>query len=459
MWRRTLWFIGMASLSIALAACQPAGQPSDEEPAGEQEDAAAAAPEEEAAEPVEPPTEPAQEDEQALTQTHRAEEGGYSFDLPEEWVAVSFFGISMAAESQATIDQWQQNGQYPDVPVITVAMGAPADFGGDFGSPEEMASQMATQNVGLDEPVTVGEPTGLTVGGLPAAAVDFSGTPTETDQEYAGRLVAILDGDRAGMVIGVAPPDQWSDFSPVFDAIVASMQFFEPNPEAGASAPQDSEGSGAESVLAGVDSVEVFVSESAPPQVYAQAGGTLPNFCTTIGEITQTRDGNTFTVTVGTAIDESPGCADSGPVSFGEDIPLDVAGLPAGQYTVDVNGVTGTFQLGGSSTSSSGSSSVAQSSTCGDGTCSSGENAATCPADCGQATSAGASCGNGIVEAGEECEPPSSLCAAIVCEYSDCNTYNTAGNEACVSWSVTLDPQCSSSCTCVSEMTCEDILP
>ena len=108
------------------------------------------------------------------------------------------------------------------------------------------------------------------------------------------------------MVIGITPPGQWSDFSPIFDAIVASMQFFEPNPEAEMGESQDVEVSDAASVMAGVDSVEVFVSETAPVQVYAQAGGQLPDFCTTIGDITQTRNGNTFTITVGTAVDDSP---------------------------------------------------------------------------------------------------------------------------------------------------------
>jgi inhibitor of cysteine peptidase len=32
-------------------------------------------------------------------------------------------------------------------------------------------------------------------------------------------------------------------------------------------------------------------------------------------------------------------------VPFEESIPLDVVGLPAGTYTVDVNGVTGSFTL------------------------------------------------------------------------------------------------------------------
>lgn len=96
--------------------------------------------------------------------------------------------------------------------------------------------------------------------------------------------------------------------------------------------------------LAAVASVEAFILESFPVQVNAIARGALPDGCTTIDEAMQERDGNVFTVTLTTARPADAMCTQA-IVPFEEVIPLDVLGLPAGSYTVTVNGVSDTFEL------------------------------------------------------------------------------------------------------------------
>lgn len=69
--------------------------------------------------------------------------------------------------------------------------------------------------------------------------------------------------------------------------------------------------------------------------------------CVALEEPAQTRVGNTFNVVVAETVME-PGavCASLLPNSpFDLSLPLDVAQLPAGNYTVEVNGVTDTFTL------------------------------------------------------------------------------------------------------------------
>ena len=95
---------------------------------------------------------------------------------------------------------------------------------------------------------------------------------------------------------------------------------------------------------ANVQRVEILILESFPVQVNVRAMGYLPDSCTTIGDISQSRDGDTFMVMITTSRPADAVCAQV-LVSFEEVIPLDVAGLPAGTYTVDVNGVTDTFTL------------------------------------------------------------------------------------------------------------------
>jgi len=91
-----------------------------------------------------------------------------------------------------------------------------------------------------------------------------------------------------------------------------------------------------------VDSIDLLMLESFPVQITALVRGNLPDGCTTIDQIAQERQGNTFKVTITTKRDAGKMCTEA-LVPFEEAISLEVNGLPAGTYTVDVNGVTGSF--------------------------------------------------------------------------------------------------------------------
>ncbi len=96
--------------------------------------------------------------------------------------------------------------------------------------------------------------------------------------------------------------------------------------------------------LALVDEIDILILESFPVQINVIASGNLPNPCTEISEVLQEKVGNTFFITIKTY--NSPGFCIQVLTPFEEIIPLEVYGLPAGTYTVDVNGVQGTFDLG-----------------------------------------------------------------------------------------------------------------
>ncbi|MGH2541439.1 MAG: hypothetical protein ACRDIB_01495 [Ardenticatenaceae bacterium] len=99
-----------------------------------------------------------------------------------------------------------------------------------------------------------------------------------------------------------------------------------------------------ETGVAMVESVDVLILESFPVQIHANVRGNLPDTCTQLGEPEQMRDDNTFTVTLPTLREAGISCAEA-LTPFETTIPLDVADLPAGEYIVDVNGVTGSFTL------------------------------------------------------------------------------------------------------------------
>ena len=93
-----------------------------------------------------------------------------------------------------------------------------------------------------------------------------------------------------------------------------------------------------------VETLDLLILESFPVQVQAQVAGYVGDGCTTLDDITQVREDDTFKVTITTTRPAEAMCTQQ-LVGFEETIALDVAGLPAGTYTVDVNGVTDTFTL------------------------------------------------------------------------------------------------------------------
>jgi uncharacterized protein YraI len=96
---------------------------------------------------------------------------------------------------------------------------------------------------------------------------------------------------------------------------------------------------------ADVQSVEIQILESYPLQVNAIARGLLPDSgCTTITNVSQSRNGNVFTVVVLTKTNQQLVCAQT-LTPFEQVISLDVSSLLPGTYIVHVNGVEASFSL------------------------------------------------------------------------------------------------------------------
>lgn len=95
--------------------------------------------------------------------------------------------------------------------------------------------------------------------------------------------------------------------------------------------------------LAKVEEIDILILESFPVQISVVASGYLPNPCTEIYRITHKRERNNFFIMIETYYSQEVCIQIIAP--FEEVIPLDVYGLPAGIYTVEVNGVQGTFEL------------------------------------------------------------------------------------------------------------------
>lgn len=97
--------------------------------------------------------------------------------------------------------------------------------------------------------------------------------------------------------------------------------------------------------MAVVQSVEIQILESQPIQVNALILGQLPDAgCTTLVDVTQARDGNTFNITLTTTTDPLALCAQA-LTPFEQVVSLDTKDLSPAPYVVNANGIQKTFIL------------------------------------------------------------------------------------------------------------------
>ena len=92
-----------------------------------------------------------------------------------------------------------------------------------------------------------------------------------------------------------------------------------------------------------VDEIEILILESFPVQVQVLVKGNFGDGCEQIKAINTERQDNTFIITITTHL-VGEICTQA-LVPFEETIPLEVEGLPAGIYTVEVHDLTTTFEL------------------------------------------------------------------------------------------------------------------
>lgn len=93
-----------------------------------------------------------------------------------------------------------------------------------------------------------------------------------------------------------------------------------------------------------VEAIEIFQVDTFPAKANVVARGHFPNECMTIDQISQERRGGTIVVTIDSVESGDSACPVER-VAFEEVIELNLVGLPAGIYVIDVNGLQGTFKL------------------------------------------------------------------------------------------------------------------
>ncbi len=94
-----------------------------------------------------------------------------------------------------------------------------------------------------------------------------------------------------------------------------------------------------------IEEMSVNIMESFPVQVSVSLVGYLPDGCVEIEDIKSSREEQTFTIDIITRRPTGDVACTMAIVPFEESVSLDVAGLPAGEYTVQAGDLTRTFTL------------------------------------------------------------------------------------------------------------------
>jgi hypothetical protein len=93
-----------------------------------------------------------------------------------------------------------------------------------------------------------------------------------------------------------------------------------------------------------VNNVKILTVGSNPANYFADVSGLLPDGCSRIGKNVQEVNNSTIEVTLySTRSDDD--CSFINPTLFKEKVSLDVRGVPAGTYFVEVNGVVASGSL------------------------------------------------------------------------------------------------------------------
>jgi hypothetical protein len=153
--------------------------------------------------------------ETALGEEYRSDEGGFALRTIPGYEVDEISGLV--------------NMEAPDAdpefgPAIVLMGGALSES----ATIEELYDEFTAD---VEEDVEISEPREIAVGGVPGLISDISGESEGTKR--VGRLVVVaVTPTQQFIMAAIAPPGRWDDeLAPLFDAVLASIAFFEPTSE------------------------------------------------------------------------------------------------------------------------------------------------------------------------------------------------------------------------------------
>jgi len=153
----------------------------------------------------------------------RNEVAGVSIEYPDGWETMDMLGMLLLTPSMENLENAEEA-------VAVMVMGI---TGAEF----EDAGITSLADVENDLDSVVGKTTQgmeiintetIEMGGQEALALNIAGVEESSGMEMNGRMVVTVLEDRAVLVVGMGAVPAWEEIAPSFDAMLASVTFFEP---------------------------------------------------------------------------------------------------------------------------------------------------------------------------------------------------------------------------------------
>lgn len=161
-------------------------------------------------------------------------------------------------------------------------------------------------------------------------------------------VIGSIFGGQIALVTGITADNQWWRVICPNDTVgncfvSASPNLTQPTTAPGHTPPPTPV---EETGKAVIEAIDIQILESFPVQVQAAVSGYLPDVCTSIARVNLTRQDFTFRVQIVTSRQPNTGCALQ-ITPFTQVVPLEMRGLPAGQYQVVGNNIVAAFSWDG----------------------------------------------------------------------------------------------------------------
>jgi hypothetical protein len=195
---------------------------------------AEATPTEEEAEPAEEPDAATPEEDAATDETMTedgtvANDAGFTFMPPEGWQVATNVGEATAGVGTAMLVPAGVDPEAADAEGIIMVFGPSETILGamdistdlDEDTIDALLDQMMTDPESEDTDITIADREDITIGGNDGVAVSISGTDPDLGEVQGRVALALLEGERVFMMIGIGTEETWSleDFEQVRESL------------------------------------------------------------------------------------------------------------------------------------------------------------------------------------------------------------------------------------------------
>jgi len=160
---------------------------------------------------------------------YRNDEGGYNLLYPKNFYHADEDGWSAFSESQEAVDivfEYSTGEAIEQAPVIMIDAMSLEDTLDDYDLTEDAGPTEILLALAEEIDAEVGTPQAGTIDDYPASIAGISGDMDGTS--FEGALAIVIVDDRVIGVFGLALPDQWDAFFPIYLDMANSLSFFEP---------------------------------------------------------------------------------------------------------------------------------------------------------------------------------------------------------------------------------------